>query len=367
MSGSEPVGGFWAGLLCMMVAEGRSVTRIEMVGFITLGLGESPDGDLIENACAFSHRRQKNLTRVSTFGALKASSEKTLRIALLGIVGCVGAHGRLVQACEKMVADIPWLRTAVIRALVRPLAVSATTAHRDVAALLLAAIEAGRLHAALAMALTAQHRPDLRAEKVVSHRYRFLWICNPKVASRSMIEALLQADPAAELLVGHTLDVFAARPEVRDYYSFAFIRHPYERAFSFFADKHGNLVRNGDPRAIRYFVKPYHGVREGMTFAEFCCWLNTPFGSDAFADRHWLSQHMQIELPDGSLPDFVGRYERIDDDWKTVMARLGLPQTALPRRNSRHEAILPEEHLTDEATVLLRRRYAEDLRLGGYS
>lgn len=291
---------------------------------------------------------------------------RTLRLALRGAISRRGT-GRLIQAFEIMVADVPWFRIAIIRVLVFPLAVSATTAHRDVAALLLATVGAGRLRTAIAMTQTVLRRPDLHAEKVVSHRYRFVWLCNPKVASRSMIEALLQADPAAELLVGQTLkDIFAARPEVRDYYSFAFIRDPCERAFSFFADKHGNLVRNGDPEAIRFFVQPYHGVHEGMTFAEFCRWLNTPFGADAFADRHWLSQHLQIKLPDGSLPDFVGRYESLDDDWKTVTARLGLPQTVLPRRNSRQEAIRPEEHLTDETTVLLRRRYAEDLRLGRY-
>ena len=292
--------------------------------------------------------------------------QRTLRVALRGATSRKGA-GRLIQAFETMVADVPWFRIAIIRALLFPLAASSTTAHRDVASLLLATIGAGRLRTAIAMAETVRRRPDLHAEKVVSHRYRFVWLCNPKVASRSMIEALLQADPAAELLVEETLkDVLAARPEVRDYYSFAFIRHPCERAFSFFADKHGNLVRNGDPAAIRYFVQPFHGVYEGMTFAEFCRWLNTPFGADAFADRHWLSQHLQIKLPDGSPPDFVGRYERLDDDWKTVMARLGLPQTGLPRRNSRQETIRPEEHLTDETTVLLRRRYAEDLRLGRY-
>ena len=185
-----------------------------------------------------------------------------------------------------------------------------------------------------------------------------------------MIEALLQADPAAELVVGRTLkDLFAARPEVRDYYTFAFIRHPCERAFSFFADKHGNLVRNGDPVAILHFVQPFHGVHEGMTFAEFCRWLDMPFGADAFADRHWLSQHLQIVLPDGSLPDFVGRYERLDDDWKTVMARLGLPQTVLPRRNSPaadHPARRAPDRRDDRAapTSLCRGSTARRLSLG---
>ena len=151
---------------------------------------------------------------------------------------------------------------------------------------------------------------------------------------------------------------------MKDYYSFAFIRHPCRRVFSFWADKHVKLARC--PEADRYFIKPYYGVRKSMAFAELCRWLNTPYGSDAFADRHWLSQHRQIRLPDGRLPDFIGRYERLDADWETVTARLGLPARALPRFNVRPEGMTAEEHLDGETTALLRRRYAGDFRLGGY-
>ena len=44
---------------------------------------------------------------------------------------------------------------------------------------------------------TAMRRTDLRAEKIVSNRYRFVWLCNPKVASRSMIDALATTASAA--------------------------------------------------------------------------------------------------------------------------------------------------------------------------
>ena len=99
------------------------------------------------------------------------------------------------------------------------------------------------------------------------------------------------------------------------------------------------------PEATWLFIKPYYGVHEGMSFAELCRWLSTPYGSDAFANRHWLSQHRQLRLPDGRLPDFIGRYERLDTDWETVTARLGLPARALPRVNVRPEGMTAEEHL----------------------
>ena len=110
----------------------------------------------------------------------------------------------------------------------------------------------------------------------------------------------------------------------------------------------------------------FDGLRKGMAFAQFCRWLGTPYGSDAFADRHWLSQHLQIRLPDGRLPDFIGCYERLDTDWGTVTARLGLPFRPLPKVNGRPQSMVVERHLDHDTAALLRRRYAEDFRLGGY-
>ena len=245
------------------------------------------------------------------------------------------------------------------------LAVSRTAEHRDIAAALTDAVKAGDYGTALALVTTAGRRADLRAEKMVSRRYRFLWICNPKVASRSIIAALRAADPDARLIRGRTLDeVLARHPEARDYFSFAFVRHPRDRTLSCHADKHG-LARH-DRAARRWFVEPYHGLRVGMSFGEFCRWLATPCGSDAFADRHWLSQHRQIRTAEGRLPDFLGHWESLDADWRAIAERLGMPCHDLPRLNVRPERPSAEEPPDAAATALLRQRYAGDFRVGGY-
>ncbi len=73
-----------------------------------------------------------------------------------------------------------------------------------------------RAVAAVALLSTAGRRPNLRAEKIVSHRRRYLWLCIPKAASRSIIAALGAADPAAELIRGRTLEeVLAAARQTR--------------------------------------------------------------------------------------------------------------------------------------------------------
>ena len=257
------------------------------------------------------------------------------------------------------------IRNRAFGALANRLAHSATPEHRAVASALAAAVEAGDDEAVRALASVAARRPDVRAEKLLSPKHRYLWICVPKVASRSIIAGLGAVDPGAELIRGRTLDqVLAKRPEAREYFRFAFLRHPVDRTRSFHADKHARARRERDDH--RWFVEPYHGVRADMGFGAFCRWLETPSGSDAFADRHWLSQHRQIRDADGRLPDFLGCYERLDADWRTLCERLGVPFRVLPRLNAR-PAGCAEPPPDADTVAVLRRRYAEDFRLGGYT
>lgn len=255
----------------------------------------------------------------------------------------------------------------VLARLADRLAASPAVERRLAGAAMADALETGDARSARRIAVTVARRPDLRAEKIVSRRYRFVWTAVPKAASRSMIAALMSADPGAELIRGRTLDeILARRPEVRDWFRFAFVRHPAGRARSFWADKHGRALR--DRKARRYFIDPYCGLRPGMSFDAFCRWLETPFGADAFADRHWLSQHLQLRDAEGRLPCFVGRFERLDADWREAMARLRIPHRPLPRLNEGPGPEPGREPGEDAAAAaMLRRRYAGDLRFFGYS
>lgn len=159
-------------------------------------------------------------------------------------------------------------------------------------------------------------------------------------------------------------EIVAARPEVADYTSFAFLRHPAERALSFWSDKHRLALSRRAAR--RRFIRPWHGLRPGMDFDELCRWLETPCGSDAFADRHWLSQHLQVRTARGRRPDVLGRVERLDDDWRALCGRLGMPHRPLPTLNRSARETGAAGLLDDRARDRLARRYAADFLLGGY-
>lgn len=276
---------------------------------------------------------------------------------------------RVVQGTRIGAALHRRTRDLLFRRLARCLAQSATGEHREVAAALDAAVDAVDYRAAWTLARTAGCKSDLRAEKVISRRHRFVWICVPKVASRSIIAGLRAADPGAEVVRRRTLDeILERRPETRGYFRFAFMRHPVDRALSFYADKHALALRNAQSRC--WFIDPWYGLETGMSFVELCRWLDTPWGSDAFADRHWLSQHRQIVSADGRLPDFIGHWETLEADWRSVAQRLGMPWRPLPRLNARPRGAEADTRIDTrmdaDSVALLRRRYREDFRLGGY-
>ena len=191
-------------------------------------------------------------------------------------------------------------------------ALAAVALDRDIARDVAAALARGALGKTKQMVRTVSQSLDLQAAKVVSHKYRCLWLCNPKAASRSIKTTLLDADPAAEVHKASVSDLYARLPEVRSYYSFAFVRHPFTRALSFHSELHFSpRISTGEPPPLskeakrRVILALCYGLADTNDFDAYCRWLNTPWGSDAFADRHFLSQHVQIRLDDRRQPDFV--------------------------------------------------------------
>ena len=236
-------------------------------------------------------------------------------------------------------------------------------------------VQAGR------MALTASRSSKVRNEAMSSRKFGFLWLPNAKVASRAIRVALVRTDPETVVFAERTVaEIYAEYPEVREHYSFAFIRHPFERALSFYAHLFDPLMNYPDQlysdemKTFRGIFRHFHGLNEVRSFDDYCRWLNTKWGSDRFADRHFRSQHVQIRLPDGRMPDFVGRLENIGEDFERIAHRVGMPTPALPILGTRAGWSAPPEavesarttmrvHLTDRNRALLTARYEDDLKL----
>ena len=250
---------------------------------------------------------------------------------------------------------------------------------------MISAFSCGALNDALHMTITAAQQPDVYNDKIVSRTYKYIWIGNPKVASRSLLAALLSTDPNAEIIRNKSMaDICTLYPEAEDYYSFAFVRHPFRRALSFYSElrfahqRYPQVFRLRKEKKRQDLFKRFFGLAEVHNFDDYCQWLNTWCGSDSFADRHFLSQHLLLRLDGGRLPDFIGRFENIESDLSRIARHLDMPTLVLPRLNTmagwqptpealRTARLTMATLLTERNKALLRTRYANDFELGDYS
>ena len=248
----------------------------------------------------------------------------------------------------------------------------------DVAALTLRGdFRQARIHAA-----SAARRAYPSAEKIISRKYAFIWICVPKAASRSLMASLLTADPDAETVKISLSDILKERPEASGLYTFAFVRHPFARALSlyaetrYFSERFSDQKRRAKENRQRFYENAFPGFLDIESFDDYCEWLNTPYASDDLADVHFLSQRAQITADGGRLPDFVGTVENIERDFRRVADILGIsPPPDLPTLNTMAgwEPDSPQALqdaradmnalLTERCKALLAKRYAADLEL----
>ena len=69
---------------------------------------------------------------------------------------------------------------------------------------------------------------------------------------------------------------------------------------------------------------------------------------------------------DGNLPDFIGRYENMDKDWKKFCKLVGLPKLKLPYRNikelkwNRHKSDDYRQYYTDYSRQVVSRIFGND-------
>ena len=195
--------------------------------------------------------------------------------------------------------------------------------------------------------------------------YKALFLAQPKVASTSLL-------PFIGRLAG--IDIDYTRQDFRhhlpgyprddvhalvDHFRFAFVRNPWARLVSCYAHTFIRVRDKGRDRLPPYFKNP-DCFRLDMSFEEFAEAVVTL--PDDRIDPHARSQHtFLIDSQGRTLPDFVGRLETLEQDWRHVCARAGFPSLELPHENrSRHRPF--REYYSPRLRDLVADRYRRDLQ-----
>jgi hypothetical protein len=162
---------------------------------------------------------------------------------------------------------------------------------------------------------------------VISDKHKLICIYIPKVACSSIKKSLLPLFNFDEKCNPHTT-VFPIKPtwEIltdKTYFTFTFIRNPWDRLVSFYRDKIEGVYNMGGLR----FYRHHFGARffKGMTFDELARLIcKIP---DSIADSHFRSQTCYLIHNGKLLPDFVGRFENLEEDYNKMCRMKGLSLT----------------------------------------
>jgi hypothetical protein len=142
-----------------------------------------------------------------------------------------------------------------------------------------------------------------------------------------------------------------AEPQAREYFTFAFVRNPWELVVS----------------TYHYWVKVFAEQAElGRLDPDFPPLLAGDFA--AFVRRYPMVAADQTAFVSDehgrSVVDFVGRCERLADDFATVCSRIGVAAKLQQENTTKHGPY--REYYTDETRAIIECHFARDIAAFGY-
>jgi hypothetical protein len=206
---------------------------------------------------------------------------------------------------------------------------------------------------------------------VISQKYKCIFIEVPKTGSTS-IRAVLGHPKKPHLDIVQTkqelecilqLSYLYDRPDdvwdpdkpkrmadsiFEEFLKFGFVRNPWDRTVSLYERKEG-IQLSGE-----------------MTFEEFVEWINYSSDTCIHPTRHKNQLDWFVNDEGKVLVDFIGRFERLQDDWKQICGKLAIDAT-LPHVNpnlSRRKHYT--EYYSTKTKEMIASKFGVDVEYFGY-
>mgnify|MGYP001327920279 CR=1 FL=1 len=139
----------------------------------------------------------------------------------------------------------------------------------------------------------------------------------------------------------------------KDYFKFAFVRNPWDKAVSDWI----YLQEQAD-------IKPTEPLKNYLLQEGFFATINHLNNRDGRAD-HFATQSSFIVENENIAVDFVGKFENLQEDFKTVCDKLGIANPELPHKNKTNRKHYTE-YYDDETRQIVAEKYAKDIEYFGY-
>ena len=175
-------------------------------------------------------------------------------------------------------------------------------------------------------------------------KYKALWFRVAKVATRS-IDAYFRKHCTDEEYV-YSSRVGYLPSMYKDFYKFAFVRHPVDRFLSAWRDK--VCDRN-------YFEFSESERERMMDFSNFVAWVEEL--DIEKCDEHICAQHVLIDMEN---IDMIGHLETLNEDMYKLATQLGMPTEELTKENQSKPRTT---EVDDELRTRIEGIYKKDLEL----
>ena len=194
---------------------------------------------------------------------------------------------------------------------------------------------------------------------MISHKHKCIFIHIPKTGGTSIESALgnwcLTPDNESDLMgdkyLSRHFTLQSVKKSLREnYFKFAFVRNSWDRAVSHYFYYRDGGNEKSDARLQRLIPSDF------KSFLTHHCSSHPKIKlKDQFS---YLEVNGEVEL------DFIGRFERIEDDYRCISKKIGLTRKLPHVRASKHKHYT--EYYDEETKRIVAEKYARDIEYFGY-
>ena len=137
------------------------------------------------------------------------------------------------------------------------------------------------------------------------------------------------------------------RRQFETYFKFGFVRNPWDRTVS--------LYERTEPVQMK----------EKMSFQEFVDWIQYSSATCIHSSPHRYQLDWFVDGSGNILTDFIGRFEKLEEDWAFVAGKIGVA-ASLPHRRSNPRERHYTEYYDARTQEIIANKFKVDIDHFGY-
>ncbi|EHM3142219.1 sulfotransferase family 2 domain-containing protein, partial [Campylobacter coli] len=190
-------------------------------------------------------------------------------------------------------------------------------------------------------------------------KYKCIFIHVPKVAGSSIERVIYQTD---KWLVGHVKASDYTKfdkDKFDSYFSFGFVRNPYDRVVSAY-----HYLKNDSPDPCDIKWGRLH--INNLTFEEFILSLqDEEFKEEILSKNHFSFQYKYLcDKSMNILVNFIGKFEKLDNDFKKILNILRRKDSLVHINKSKH--LNYRDYYNSQTYKIIREIYRDDFEIFDY-